>query len=105
MTGLNGSAQLRELNIVRAEDADGNVIQSFTDVLGNYDVTLPNFDFDIEPWEDIVLRASFSETITRPSYEAIKGGLQPAGTQFTPDTRPGASRGQPGSCADSVVQH
>ena len=85
-----------ELNIVQATDADGNVIQSFTDITGTYDVTLPNFDFDIEPWEDVVLRASFSETITRPSYEDIKGGLQPSGTQFLPDTRPGATAGNPG---------
>ena len=85
-----------ELNIVRAEDADGNVIQSFTDVTANYDVTLPNFDFDIEPWDDVVLRASFSETITRPNYNDIKGGLQPEGTQYTPLQPPGAIAGNPG---------
>ncbi|MBT8068564.1 MAG: TonB-dependent receptor [Gammaproteobacteria bacterium] len=85
-----------ELNIVAAQDADGNDIQSFTDVTGDYDVTLPNVDFDIEPWEDIILRVSFSETITRPNYEQIKGGLTPSGTQFFPNTRPQASAGNPG---------
>ena len=85
-----------ELNITEALDADGNVIQSFTDVFGEYDVTLPSFDFDIEPWEDIVLRASISETITRPNYNDIKGGLSPDGTQFFPNTRPQASSGNPG---------
>ena len=85
-----------ELNITAAEDGDGNPIQSFTNVTGDYDVTLPNFDFDIEPWEDIVLRASFSETITRPSYDDIKGGLSPDGTQFRFNTRPAASAGNPG---------
>ena len=85
-----------ELNITAATDADGNTIQSFTDVPGEYDVTLPSFDFDIEPWENIVLRASVSETITRPSYEDIKGGLSPNGTQFFPNTRPQASSGNPG---------
>jgi TonB-dependent receptor len=85
-----------ELNITEARDEDGNIIQSFTNVEGNYDVTLPNFDFDIEPWEDVVLRASVSETITRPSYEDIKGGLVPNGTQFFPNTRPSASAGNPG---------
>ena len=84
-----------ELNITAATDADGNDIQSFTDVTGEYDVTLPNLDFDIEPWEDIVLRASFSETITRPNYNDIKGGLSPDGTQFRFNTRPGASSGNP----------
>ena len=85
-----------ELNITQAIDADGNPIQSFTNVLGNYDVTLPNLDFDIEPWENIVLRASISETITRPSYNDIKGGLSPNSTQFFPNTRPQASSGNPG---------
>ncbi len=85
-----------ELNITRALDQDGNVIQSFTNVLGSYDVTLPSFDFDIEPWQDVVLRASVSETITRPSYNDIKGGLSPNGTQFFPNTRPQASSGNPG---------
>jgi len=85
-----------ELNITEAIDGDGNVIQSFTNVLGEYDVTLPSFDFDIEPWEDVILRASFSETITRPSYQDIKGGLSPNGTQFFPNTRPQASSGNPG---------
>lgn len=85
-----------ELNIVEATDADGNVLQSFTDITGNYDVTLPSFDFDIEPWENIVLRASVSETITRPSYDDIKGGLAPNSTQFFPNTKPQASSGNPG---------
>jgi len=85
-----------ELNITEATDAGGNPIQSFTNVLGNYDVTLPNLDFDIEPWENIVLRASISETITRPSYNDIKGGLSPNSTQFFPNTRPQASSGNPG---------
>lgn len=85
-----------ELNIVAAQDGDGNDIKSFTDVTGDYDVTLPNVDFDIEPWEDIVLRVSFSETITRPNYEQIKGGLTPNSTQFFPNTRPQASAGNPG---------
>lgn len=85
-----------ELNIVAAQDDDGNDIKSFTDVKGDYDVTLPNVDFDIEPWENIVLRVSFSETITRPNYEQIKGGLTPNSTQFFPNTRPQASAGNPG---------
>ena len=84
-----------ELNITQAVDGDGNPIQSFTDVTGNYDVTLPNLDFDIEPWENIVLRASVSETITRPNYNDIKGGLQPNSTQYFFNTRPQASAGNP----------
>jgi len=85
-----------ELNITEARDADGNILQGFTDVAGDYDVTLPNFDLDIEPWEDVILRLSVSETITRPSYQDIKGGLSPDGTQYFPNTRPSASAGNPG---------
>ncbi len=85
-----------ELNIIPAQDSSGNDIQGFTEVTGEYDVTLPNFDFDIEPWENIVLRLSISETITRPNYNDIKGGLTPNGTQFFPNTRPQASAGNPG---------
>ena len=84
-----------EINITQAEDENGNGIQIFTDERGKYDVTLPNFDFDIEPWEDIILRFSVSETITRPSYNDIKGGLQPDSTQFFFNTRPQASTGDP----------
>ena len=85
-----------ELNITLARDGDGNPIQTVTDFEGEYDVTLPSFDFDIEPWENIVLRASIGETITRPSYNDIKGGLAPNSTQFFPNTRPQASSGNPG---------
>jgi len=84
-----------ELNITEARDEEGNILQGFTNVTGDYDVTLPNFDLDIEPWEDVVLRLSVSETITRPSYQDIKGGLSPDGTQFFPNTRPSASAGNP----------
>ena len=85
-----------ELNIVAATDENGEPIKSFTDVKGDYDVTLPNVDFDIEPWEDIILRVSFSETITRPNYEQIKGGLTPRSTQYRGNERPEASAGNPG---------
>ena len=98
-TSYNGSSWVgagNELNITEERDENGNIVQTFEDVEGNYDVTLPNIDFDIEPWENIVLRASLSETITRPSYNDIKGGLTPNGTQFFPNTRPAASAGNPG---------
>jgi TonB-dependent receptor len=85
-----------EFTLEEARDADGNIIQGFEDVVGNYDVTLPSLDFDIEPWEDIVLRASFSETITRPSYNDIKGGLAPSGTIYRADQRLQARSGNPG---------
>ena len=85
-----------ELNITAAQDGDGNDVQGFSDVEGDYSVTLPNIDIDIEPWDDIILRASFSESIARPNYNDIKGGLIPNSTQFFPNTRPQASAGNPG---------
>ena len=47
----------------------------YTRVRGGYDVWLPNFDFDIEPIRDVVLRASYSHTITRPTYNNLEAGL------------------------------
>ncbi len=49
--------------------------QDFTELTGGYDHLLPNVDFDIEVLDDVVLRASFSETLARPSYQDIQGGL------------------------------
>ena len=95
-TGSSWVGAGNELNITEERDADGNVIQQDTNFEGEYDVTLPNLDFDIEPWEDVVFRASFSETITRPNYADIQGGFAPTGTQFFPNTNPGASSGNPG---------
>ena len=53
--------------------------REFTSAKGSYDFWLPNVDFDIEPIEDVILRASYSHTITRPSYADIQGG-----TNFNP---------------------
>ena len=42
---------------------------------GEYDFTLPSLDMDIELTDDIVVRASASQTIARPSYGAITAGI------------------------------
>lgn len=47
----------------------------YTRVKGGYDFWLPNVDFDIEPIQDVILRASYSHTITRPSYSNLEAGL------------------------------
>ena len=39
---------------------------------GSYDYLLPNIDFDISPIESLKLRASYSETIGRPSYADLR---------------------------------
>jgi TonB-dependent receptor len=41
---------------------------------GSYDYWLPNVDFDIEVREGVVLRASYSETISRPDYKDLQAG-------------------------------
>ena len=46
----------------------------FTTLQGGYDHFLPSIDFKIEVQEDWYVRASYSETITRPGYDAIQGG-------------------------------
>ncbi len=55
---------------------------AFDDYTGDYSHVLPNLDFDIQLTDDVVLRASVSETITRPSYESIKGGITVGGETF-----------------------
>lgn len=42
---------------------------------GSYDFFLPSFDFDIQPTDDIVLRASASQTIARQTYDNLFGTL------------------------------
>ncbi|MXW49032.1 MAG: TonB-dependent receptor [Gammaproteobacteria bacterium] len=46
----------------------------FTELKGDYDVFLPNFDFKIDLTDSLVGRFSYSETMTRPNYGDIQGG-------------------------------
>lgn len=48
--------------------------RDFTELSGSYEFWLPAVDFEIEPYQDVVLRASYSKTMTRPSYADIQGG-------------------------------
>lgn len=41
---------------------------------GSYDYWLPNIDFDIEVMEGVVLRGSYSETISRANYKDLQAG-------------------------------
>jgi len=58
-----------EIGVTFSPDSD------FTTRTGSYDNWLPAFDFDIEAMEDVVLRASYSHTITRPDYTSLQGGI------------------------------
>ncbi|WP_342587710.1 TonB-dependent receptor [Allosphingosinicella vermicomposti] len=80
--------------------ADGEIVltysgeSDFTTFKGEYSHWLPSIDFDIEPMENLKLRASYSHTITRADYGSLQGGLtinQQFGREFG-----GGSRGNPG---------
>jgi len=65
-------------SIVWAGDNEFSAISSgggFTSQDGGYDNVLPNIDFNIEVVENVVLRASSSVTITRPSFNDLQGGV------------------------------
>ncbi len=64
-----------EFDAIQAVDASGQPIQAFTRLTGNYDFVLPNLDLKISFTDNFVARASYSETITRPSYTDIQGGV------------------------------
>ena len=64
-----------EFSAVPVQNPDGTAQRSFTSLTGEYDYVLPNVDFNIEFIEDVLFRASYSETIGRPNFQAIQGGL------------------------------
>ncbi|WP_446741025.1 TonB-dependent receptor [Sphingomonas sp. ACRSK] len=47
---------------------------TFTRLKGSYQNWLPAVDFDIEPIENVKLRASYSHTIARADYGSLQGG-------------------------------
>lgn len=55
---------------------------AFDDYEGSYDLLLPNLDIAVDLRDDLVMRASVSKTVTRPSYESIKGGVTVDGQTF-----------------------
>ena len=57
-----------EFGLIYAAESD------FTELTGEYDYWLPAIDFRLEPRDDVVLRASYSRTMTRPGYGDIQGG-------------------------------
>jgi TonB-dependent receptor len=74
-----------EFTMVQAVDEDGKAIQVLEDFTGDYDHILPSFDFDIEVMDDVILRASYSKTLTRPSFTDIQGGLTVDSITFKSD--------------------
>lgn len=77
-----------EISIIYGDEAD------FTTLKGDYKNWLPAIDFDVRPISDVVLRSSYSHTITRPDYASLQGGQ----TLASPIRVGGStgSRGNPG---------
>ena len=65
---------LNEFTVMPA--TGGNILSGLE---GDYDYILPNIDFDIEIWDDLIFRASYSETISRARFEDLKGNLSIGG--------------------------
>lgn len=61
-----------EFSLIGLTDPNNVVVQEFK---GNYDYWLPAIDFQMDPIENLKLRASYSHTLTRPGYADIAGGL------------------------------
>lgn len=57
-----------QFNIIVGSD------QVFDSGTGEYSKWLPNVDFDIQPMENVIFRASYSHTITRPGWNSLLGG-------------------------------
>ena len=86
-----------EVLVLPAENPDGSYKQGFEALDASYEMLLPSLDIDLEVIDDVVLRLSYSETITRPSYNDIKGGLSVSGrVQYRTNTAPNAFAGNPG---------
>ena len=49
--------------------------QAFTRLAGEYDHILPNLDIKLDLTDNLVARFSYSETVTRPDFTDIQGGL------------------------------
>ena len=64
-----------EFALIGLTDPNNVQVQEFE---GEYEYWLPAIDFQVRPIEDVVLRASYSKTLTRPGYADIAGGLSVA---------------------------
>ena len=62
-------------NLYQQKAEDGSTIQGFSEIDGAYSMFLPSIDFDIELVDELILRASYSLTVTRPVYNDLKGAL------------------------------
>lgn len=66
--------------------------RGFSTLSGDYENWLPAIDMDFEPLRNVMLRASYSHTITRPDYASLQGG-----TTLDSPIRIGGSTGSSGN--------
>jgi TonB-dependent receptor len=69
-----------EFSLIQDEDEDGNGVRVFVPQTGKYNLFLPNLDIKMNFTDDFIGRISASKTVTRPNYDAIKGGVTAATT-------------------------
>jgi len=67
-----------ETSIIYKTDANGDDVLEFAAKNGRYHNWLPAIDFDMSPIKNVKLRASYSQTITRPDYGSLQGGTSVA---------------------------
>lgn len=73
LTPLYVGTEWTGVDVVYALRAEGP--QRITRTQSKYDYLLPSIDFDINIRDDIKLRASYNETIARPTYDKLAGGV------------------------------
>ena len=78
-TDVDSSALVRIANGISWDSANELYVtyqpgQGFTELEGDYDYFLPNLDMALHVTDEIVARASYSETIGRPGWQQIQGG-------------------------------
>ncbi|MGB1290229.1 MAG: TonB-dependent receptor [Porticoccaceae bacterium] len=84
-----------EFSLVSKKNPDGSNVTELVVDSGEYELLLPNLDLNLEIMDELVARASVSKTVTRPDFEAIKGGTTANSTIYSLSGH-GASRGDPG---------
>lgn len=70
----SGTAWVAE-NELYLRGLDDVATRSFTKLDGSYEYALPSFNLNAFPNDEIVLRAGWSKTLTRPDYNDLRGGL------------------------------
>lgn len=75
-----------EIAILYGPDQSGTSLQT------SYDNWLPAIDFDVQPIDGVILRASYSHTLTRSAYDKLQGGLTLA-SPIRPDGGSTAAQG------------